>query len=97
MTLEQAYKNGELVEKALRGAHPKKQAETKRISVDEAAKRLGITKDAICKGMIQKSLPIGFIVVGDNGKNSYYIFESLLDAYIVGRLAITSASPIYLW
>lgn len=54
----------------------------KRVTVQEAAKRLGLPVDAIRGGLIQGSLPIGHAV--KHKRWAYYITEKKLQDYIDG-------------
>lgn len=98
MTEQQAILNGYRLEDSMTGLTPKPE-NAKRISVEEASKRLNVSMEAIMKGMKQKVLPIGFIIESESKyrKYSYYIFDNLVDAYLAGKLTVVNASPVYLW
>ena len=55
----------------------------KRITVAEAAERLGVPKQAIRAGVDQGKLPIGYAI--GKRKKTYYIYEDFVDRYIAGE------------
>ena len=55
----------------------------KRITVAEAAKRLGIPEQAVRTGVDQGVLPIGYAT--GKRKKTYYIFEDFLERYVNGK------------
>lgn len=54
-----------------------------KLSVKEASDQLGISQDAIRRGMRQKELPIGFAVKNET-EYSYYIYQEMIDRCIYG-------------
>lgn len=55
----------------------------KRLTVDEAAKILDCSDDAVRAGMIQHELPIGWVKHNGEGKRiKFYIYESKLKKFL---------------
>lgn len=57
----------------------------KRIKVGDAAKRLNMCQNAVRTLMEKGELPIG-IVKRSRKRNTYYIYDTLLEAFLEGRL-----------
>lgn len=58
-----------------------------RVTAEQAAKELGMSRVDIYYGLIHKELPIGFAKKKEDGTNrSYFIFRPLLDAFKRGEL-----------
>lgn len=53
-----------------------------RISVQEAARQLGIQPVAVRAQMKMGILPIGDIVPGNGKRKTYYIYQELLDRHL---------------
>ena len=49
-----------------------------RISVEEAARRLGVGKQVIRCGVVDRSIPIGVAVKGPTGRHTFLIYEEFL-------------------
>ena len=53
-----------------------------RISVDEAARRLGVGKQVIRCGVLDRSIPIGVTVKGPTGRrHTFLIYEEFLKKF----------------
>lgn len=58
-----------------------------RVSVEQAAKELNMSRIDVYYGLIHKEIPIGFCKKEDGKKNNtYFIFRPLLDAFKRGEL-----------
>ena len=57
----------------------------KRIKIEDAAKRLNMCQPAVRTLMDKGELPIG-IVKHSRKRNTYYIYDTLLDEFLKGRL-----------
>lgn len=55
-----------------------------RIKVEDAARQLGISCQAVRLGMQKKTIPIGKTFCNGNKKRTYVPFQELLDEYIKG-------------